>query len=230
MDAVAGDLVVGALGKRSATLEVVGDWGHTGVDGAMHTLTGAGLFGFATSLSTWLAPLTPIVYRGHVTRDGCKLNMRDFVEHLAGDPHPDPSTPGRIGSRRGGNTMRWKHALALVSGVACGGPDDSGEGVVLEGGVEKGPFVLGSSVAVSSIDASANPLGDVFNTSTLDDLGRFRLTIDYEGPAALEATGFHYNEVTGALSTAPLPRAIRRSACRRSAPVGGTSARAGPTS
>lgn len=88
VDAVAGDLVVGALGKRSATLEVVGDWGHTGVDGTMHTLTGAGLFGLATSLSTWLAPLTPIVYRGHVTRDGRKLNMRDFVEQLPpGVPH-----------------------------------------------------------------------------------------------------------------------------------------------
>ena len=88
VDAVAGDLVVGALGRRSATLEVVGDWSHTGVDGRMHTLTGAGLFGLATSLSTWLAPLTPIVYRGHVTRDGRKLNMRDFVEQVPpGVPH-----------------------------------------------------------------------------------------------------------------------------------------------
>jgi len=33
-------------------------------------------------MSTWLKPLTPIVYRGHVTRDGQKLNMRDFVEQL----------------------------------------------------------------------------------------------------------------------------------------------------
>ena len=32
--------------------------------------------------STWLKPLTPIVYRGHVTRDGDKLNMRDFVKPL----------------------------------------------------------------------------------------------------------------------------------------------------
>jgi len=83
VDAVAGDLVVGALGRRSATLEVVGDWRHTGVDGEMHALTGAGLFGLATSMSTWLQPLTPISYRGHVTRDGRKLNMRDFVVPIA---------------------------------------------------------------------------------------------------------------------------------------------------
>jgi hypothetical protein len=82
VDAVAGDLVIGALGRRAATLEVVGDWNHTGVTGEMHALTGAGLFGLASSLSTWLMPLTPIVYRGHVTREGRKLNMRDFVRPL----------------------------------------------------------------------------------------------------------------------------------------------------
>lgn len=87
VDAVAGDLVVGALGRRAATLEVVGDWSHTSTSGEMHALTGAGLFGLATSLSTWLKPLTPLVYRGHVTRAGRKLNMRDFVEpQLPGMP------------------------------------------------------------------------------------------------------------------------------------------------
>jgi hypothetical protein len=90
VDAVAGDLVVGALGKRSATLEVVGDWSHTSISGEMHALTGAGLFGLATSMSTWLKPLTPIVYRGHVTRGGRKLNMRDFVEPL---PPAVPTAP-----------------------------------------------------------------------------------------------------------------------------------------
>jgi hypothetical protein len=90
VDAVAGDLVIGALGKRAATLEVVGDWNHTSVTGEMHALTGAGLFGLATSLSTWLQPLTPIVYRGHVVRDGRKLNMRDFVEQL---PTAEPRAP-----------------------------------------------------------------------------------------------------------------------------------------
>jgi hypothetical protein len=90
VDAVTGDLVVGALGRRAATLEVVGDWNHAGAAGEMHALTGAGLFGLATSLSTWLEPLTPIVYRGHAMRDGRKLNMRDFVEDL---PPAVPDAP-----------------------------------------------------------------------------------------------------------------------------------------
>jgi hypothetical protein len=82
VDAVAGDLVVGALGKRAATLEVVGDWSRADASGEMHALTGAGLFGLATSLSTWLQPLTKVRYRGHLARDGRKLGMRDFVAPL----------------------------------------------------------------------------------------------------------------------------------------------------
>jgi len=90
VETVNGDLVIGALGKRSATLEVVGDWNHTGVDGRMHALTGAGLFGLATSISSWLPPLTAMRYRGHVTREGQKQTMRDFVEKL---PARTPRAP-----------------------------------------------------------------------------------------------------------------------------------------
>jgi hypothetical protein len=39
-------------------------------------------------MSSWLSPLTPVVYRGHATRAGHKLNMRDFVESQA------PAMPG----------------------------------------------------------------------------------------------------------------------------------------
>jgi hypothetical protein len=83
VEAVTGDLVIGALGQRAATLEVVGDWQSTGPDGEMHALTGAGLFGVATSVSNWLPPLTPLRYQGHVMRDGHKLTMQDYVRPLA---------------------------------------------------------------------------------------------------------------------------------------------------
>src|SRR4051794_2715443 len=39
IQAVGGDLAVGALGKRYATLEATGDWERIGPDGAMHLLT-----------------------------------------------------------------------------------------------------------------------------------------------------------------------------------------------
>lgn len=77
-----GDLVVGALGVRAATLEGVGDWRAVGEDGAMHALTGAGLFGFATSVSPLLPPLMNLQYKGHLMRDG-KLTMRGFCSPVA---------------------------------------------------------------------------------------------------------------------------------------------------
>ncbi len=72
-----GDMVVGAFGTRAATLEGVGDWRAIGDDGAMHALTGAGLFGMATSVSPLLPPLMSLQYRGHLVR-GDKLTMQGF--------------------------------------------------------------------------------------------------------------------------------------------------------
>jgi hypothetical protein len=80
-----GDLVVGALGVRAATLEGVGDWRAVGEDGIMHALTGAGLFGFATSVSPLLPPLMNLQYKGHLMRDG-KLTMRGFCPPVAPMP------------------------------------------------------------------------------------------------------------------------------------------------
>ena len=74
------DLVIGAFGKRAATLEGVGDWEAIGRDGRMQSLTSAGLFGKATSTSLVIPRLMSLEYAGHVVRDGVKLAMRDFIE------------------------------------------------------------------------------------------------------------------------------------------------------
>jgi hypothetical protein len=71
-----GDLVVGALGTRVATLEAVGDWRSIGADGELHSLTAAGLFGKVTSLSPFLSAPMRLQYQGHVMRGGNKLTMR----------------------------------------------------------------------------------------------------------------------------------------------------------
>ena len=75
-----GDLVIGAFGKRAATLEGVGDWEAIGDDGRMHALTGAGLFGKATSTSLLIPRMMSLHYEGHVLRAGKKQAMRDFIE------------------------------------------------------------------------------------------------------------------------------------------------------
>lgn len=78
-----GDRIVGALARRYATLEVVGDWRRVNAAGRLDALTSAGLFGRATSVSPLLPPLLTLRYLGHVARAGRKVAMRDFA--LTGD-------------------------------------------------------------------------------------------------------------------------------------------------
>lgn len=96
--------------------------------------------------------------------------------------------------------------------------------VTLSGAVQKGPFVLGSSVTVTPTMAPAPTVsantkasaaiaadstgdtgsGQVFKTETSNDRGEFSVTLAYQGPAAIEATGYYYNEAIGDLSSSPL--------------------------
>jgi hypothetical protein len=80
VEVVHGDLLVGALGVRAATLEAVGSWRDVKGDGKMQALTGAGLFGRATSISPYIQKLLDLEYQGHVVRNGQKIGMRDFVQ------------------------------------------------------------------------------------------------------------------------------------------------------
>lgn len=85
-----GDVVIGALGKRAATLEGVGDWEAVGDDGRMHALTAAGLFGKATSTSPLIPRLMSLQYEGHVHRDGRSLMMHDFIAPTEYEPFESP--------------------------------------------------------------------------------------------------------------------------------------------
>jgi hypothetical protein len=79
VEVVEGDLIVGAFGVRYATLEAVGGWQGIGRDRLMEALTGAGLFGKATSRSTLLPSLLSLIYKGHVLVGEEKVAMRDCV-------------------------------------------------------------------------------------------------------------------------------------------------------
>ena len=78
-DMVRGDLMVGALGRRDATLEGVGDWRAVGPDLGIEALTSAGLLGKSTSISPMFPNLMHLQYVGHAMRGGRKVMMRDFV-------------------------------------------------------------------------------------------------------------------------------------------------------
>lgn len=80
VEVIAGDVVVGALGSRSGTLEVVGDWQDVRDDLVLHALTRGGVLGRATSATPAArALLVPLRYRGHVLLDGRPVRMRDVV-------------------------------------------------------------------------------------------------------------------------------------------------------
>jgi len=74
----------------------------------------------------------------------------------------------------------------------------------LEGSVQKGPLIIGSTLEVASLDPTGAPLGNVFNTTITDDLGSFEVSFAHQGPVNLIGSGFHYNEILGAVSNAPI--------------------------
>ncbi|MEZ4439883.1 MAG: VCBS repeat-containing protein [Polyangiaceae bacterium] len=74
----------------------------------------------------------------------------------------------------------------------------------MSGAVQKGPFVIGSTLDVVLLDQAGEPTGDVFPTTISNDLGEFEIGFSHSGPIGLSGVGFHYNEVTGQVSDAPI--------------------------
>ena len=94
-----GDRVIGALGRRHATLEATGSWDAVERDGRMHLLTGGGLLGRCTSRSTLIPPLPQVVYRGHLVREGAYVAMSDFVSPSDSRPPSGSRPPSDSGPR-----------------------------------------------------------------------------------------------------------------------------------
>jgi hypothetical protein len=109
-----GDLVVGALGQRCATLEAVGDWRAIGDDLQMEALTSAGLFGKVTSKSAFLPALLPLTYCGHVMVNGAKVTMREFVAPRPRLPFTLPVVLIVGTSMSAGKTMTARLAIRLL--------------------------------------------------------------------------------------------------------------------
>jgi len=91
IEALEGDLVVGAFGVRRATLEAVGSWRSIRDDGVMHALTGAGLFGRATSIGQLVEPMVRLAYRGHVVRNQRQVTMKEFARSVPLVPYDCPT-------------------------------------------------------------------------------------------------------------------------------------------
>ncbi len=74
----------------------------------------------------------------------------------------------------------------------------------LGGGVEKGPFIIGSAISASRLNAGGMPTGEVYSGQIQNDAGEFELGDVPVGLYRLEAVGFHFDEVRGMLGTAPI--------------------------
>lgn len=76
----------------------------------------------------------------------------------------------------------------------------------IQGKVEKGPFISGSSISIQPMDAKLQVLGSVYNTVITDDLGNFILgNKEFSTPyAEFMANGYFFNEVKGELSNSTL--------------------------
>lgn len=109
-----GTSVIGALGDRSGTLEGVGGWSDI-VDGKMHAMTSAGLFGTFTSISKLLPPPMTLDYRGHIIRNGRKVCMYDFALQTDTDGFSVPTLLLFGTSMSAGKTTTGKLACKILS-------------------------------------------------------------------------------------------------------------------
>ena len=76
----------------------------------------------------------------------------------------------------------------------------------LRGYVQKGPFIIGTTITVTELDGSLGQTGKTFSATIEDDRGAFtlrnlKLSSKY---LELRANGFYFNEVSGKLSTSQL--------------------------
>lgn len=74
------------------------------------------------------------------------------------------------------------------------------------GSVEKGPYVMGSSVTIYELDEELSQTGKTFSTTIVDEKGLFEqrnlhLSSQY---VELKADGYYFNEVTGEVAESPL--------------------------
>ncbi|MBU2646678.1 SBBP repeat-containing protein [bacterium] len=115
--------------------------------------------------------------------------------------------------------MKTKLNIALVLFLACilisisGCQDDSSDSASItttaeeeysvNGYVQKGPFVSGSSITIQSLSNTLASTGTSYQTTITDDFGTFSMGKKIKGKyVEIIAAGFYFDEVAGVLSSA----------------------------
>ena len=100
-------------------------------------------------------------------------------------------------------------AVTCIAFQSCSEDEKGGYTPVnynVNGKVEKGPFVSGSTIDVQPMDANMQPLGSIYSSTISDNTGSFSFgSKEFETPfAQLKANGYFFNEVDGQLSRGTL--------------------------
>jgi N-acetylneuraminic acid mutarotase len=119
-------------------------------------------------------------------------------------------------------TLRYVGIASLVLLAGCGGggagspstnppPQSGGPGgpaptptVAVAGAVQKGPFLVGSTVLVNRLDSRGRPTDSTIVTEIEDSVGSFSFETNGTGPVQLVASGYYFSELTGQISSGTL--------------------------
>lgn len=75
----------------------------------------------------------------------------------------------------------------------------------INGFVQKGPFIQGSSITIQELDEDFNPTGTVFLTDTSNDFGAFNSEVTLRNNIVfIKASGYYFNEVECNISNSTL--------------------------
>ncbi len=178
VELLGGDLLLGAFGRRAATLDLVGDWARIGDDGRVNALNAAGVIGRCTSVAAGRSRPADLDYVGHAIADGSPLAMTDCV----GDPP----------------AIELSAPVVMIIGTSMSaGKTIAGQAIVrslrrmgMRVGATKLTGVGRYRDILSMGDAGAEPIADFVDAglpSTVVDRDRFRSSM--EGLLAMLAAG-----------------------------------------
>jgi N-acetylneuraminic acid mutarotase len=110
--------------------------------------------------------------------------------------------------------------LAAATLSACGGGGGSGSSsggqqttpptmpsstsVKINGAVQKGPFIVGSTVLINRLDSNGQSTSQTILSEIKDSVGSFDFVSDTPGPVQIVATGYYFSELTGQISSGTL--------------------------
>ena len=76
--------------------------------------------------------------------------------------------------------------------------------VEINGAVQKGPFLVGSTVLVNLLDERGRSTPSTIVSEIEDSIGSFSFVTSQPGPAQLVASGYYFSELTGQVSSGPI--------------------------